>query len=169
MNIQENWVTVGRFGRPHGIKGFVTVHSFTEPRENLLNYKDWHVFLNKQWQPVKPHAIEVHNKGIIAKIEGFPERESVMRLTNADIAIQQSQLAKLAPGEYYWHELVGMTVIGVKGESFGRVVEVLATGANDVLVVQGDRKHLIPYLPGQYILDINPSQQVITVDWDLDF
>ena len=48
-------------------------------------------------------------------------------------------------------------------------VEVMPTGSNDVLVVQGEKRHLIPYLPGQFILDINDSQQIITVDWDMDF
>lgn len=169
MTILDNWVVIGRFGRPHGIKGFISVHSFTQPRENLLTYTDWHAFINKQWQPIKALAIEVQNKGIIAKIEGYPERESVMRLTNVDIAVLQNKLPKLAEGDYYWHELIGMTVVNTKGESFGEVVELLATGSNDVLVVQGEKKHLIPYLMGQFILDINPAQKLITVDWDLDF
>lgn len=169
MDILDNLVIVGRFGRPHGIKGFVTIHSFTEPRDNILSYAEWQVFLNKNWQPIKLLQVETYTKGIIAQVEGFPERESVMRLTNAEIAVSRDKLAKLAPGEYYWFELIGMTVLNNKGETFGKVVEVMATGANDVLVVQGERKHLIPYLPGQFVLDINPSQQVITVDWDMDF
>lgn len=169
MNKKTNWVVIGRFGRPHGIKGFVRVHSFTDPSDNILRYSDWHVFLNKQWQPVKLLAIEVHNKTIIAQIEGYPERELVASLTNADIAIQESQLAILEAGEYYWHQLIGMNVINQTGDSFGTVIEIMPTGSNDVLVVQGDRRHLIPYLPGQYVIDINENQKVITVDWDVDF
>lgn len=169
MNNQASWVVIGRFGRPHGIKGFVTVHSFTEPRDNILRYTDWHVFLNYQWQPVKLLAVETHSKAIIAQVEGYPERELVTRLTNAEIAVQQDQLAELDPGEYYWHQLIGMNVLNQKGESFGTVVEILPTGANDVLVVQGEKRHLIPYLPGQFIIEIDNSQRVITVDWDLDF
>jgi 16S rRNA processing protein RimM len=166
---QANWVVVGRFGRPHGIKGFVTVHSFTEPRDNILHYTDWHVNLNNTWQPVKLLCVESHNKAIIAQIEGYAERELVARLTNAEIAIQKEQLAALESGEYYWHQLIGMSVINQKGESFGKVTEVMPTGANDVLVVQGEKRYLIPYLPGQFIIEINDSQQVITVDWDVDF
>lgn len=169
MNNQSNWVVVGRFGRPHGIKGFVTVHSFTEPRDNILRYTDWHVFLNNAWHPLKLLAVEAQNKAIIALIEGYPDRELVTRLTNAEIAVDRKQLVALKPGEYYWHQLVGMKVINQKGETFGHVTEILPTGANDVLVVQGERKHLIPYLPDQFILNIDPDQQIITVDWDLDF
>ncbi|KGP63013.1 16S rRNA processing protein RimM [Legionella norrlandica] len=169
MDKKTNWIVIGRFGRPHGIKGFVTVHSFTDPINNILRYTDWHVFLNNKWQPIKLLAIETHNKTIIAQIEGYPERESVASLTNADIAVQESQFAPLAPGEYYWYQLIGMNVINQKGESFGKVVEIMPTGSNDVLIVQGAKRHLIPYLPGQFVIDINESKQVITVEWDVDF
>ena len=169
MDKQANWIVVGRFGRPHGIKGFVTVHSFTDPADNILRYTDWHVYLNNQWQAVKLLCVEVNNKTIIAQIEGYPEREVVSRLTNAEIAVQKNQLPELDPGEYYWHQLVGMNVINQKGESFGKVIELMPTGANDVLVVQGEKKHLIPYLPGLYVINIDDSQKIITVEWDMDF
>lgn len=169
MNNKTNWVIIGRFGRPHGIKGFVTVHSFTDPADNILRYNDWHVFLNKQWQPLKLLTIEVRSKAIIAQIEGYPERELVSALTNLDIGVQESQLAALAPGEYYWYQLIGMSVINSKGDFFGKVVEIMPTGSNDVLVVEGEKRHLIPYLPGQFVINIDESQQVITVDWDMNF
>jgi 16S rRNA processing protein RimM len=164
-----NLVVIGRFGRPHGIKGFVVIHSFTEPRENILEYSNWQVLLNKKWQPVKPIAFEVHSKAIIAKIDGFAQRELASQLTHAEIAVDDTQLAKLNPGEYYWHELIGMNVVNQDGTVFGKVAELIATGANDVLVVKGEKRHLIPYLPGQFIKEIDTQRQTITVDWDLDF
>lgn len=169
MSNQTNWIVIGRFGRPHGVKGFVTVQSFTEPSDNILRYTDWHVFLNNQWQPVKLLCVEVHNKAIVAQIDGYPEREMVSRLTNAEIAIQKEQLAELAPGEYYWHQLIGMNVVNQKGDAFGMVTEIMPTGSNDVLVVQGEKRHLIPYLPEQFIIHIDDEKKVITVNWDVDF
>lgn len=169
MSNQEHWVVIGRFGRPHGIKGLVSVNSFTEPRDNILSYTDWHVFLNNIWQPVKLLSAQAHNKTIVAQVEGYPEREIVARLTNADIAVHKDQLAALEPGEYYWHDLVGMKVINKDNQPFGTVTEVMPTGSNDVLVVQGEKRHLIPYLLGQFIIEINDQEKVITVDWDLDF
>jgi len=169
VNNQENWIVIARFGRPHGVKGFVTVHSFTEPRDNVLKYANWHAFINNKWQPMKLLRAEVQNKSIIVQIEGYPERESVAYLTNIEIAIQRGQLATLEPGEYYWHQLIGMKVINQQGEPFGNVTEIIPTGANDVLVVEGNKRHLIPYLLGQFILDIDSKQQIITVDWDMDF
>lgn len=169
MSKHEDWIIIGRFGRPHGIKGLVTVHSFTDPRDNILSYSDWHAFLNANWQPVKLLSAHVHNKTIVAQIEGFPERESVALLTNIEIAINKNQLPPLESGEYYWHQLIGMTVINQQGQLFGKVSEVMPTGSNDVLVVQGEKKHLIPYLLDQFIININDNTQTITVDWDMDF
>ncbi|AGH54921.1 16S rRNA processing protein RimM [Legionella pneumophila subsp. pneumophila LPE509] len=114
-------------------------------------------------------TIEVRSKAIIAQIEGYPKRELVSALTNLDIGVQESQLAALAPGEYYWYQLIGMSVINSKGDLFGKVVEIMPTGSNDVLVVEGEKRHLIPYLPGQFVINVDESQQVITVDWDMNF
>ena len=167
--MSADWVVVGRFGRPHGIKGLVTFISFTEPRENILNYTHWHVRSNNQWQPLDILKATVNNKSILAQIEGYTDRDQAARLTNADIAINREQLQALQPNEYYWHELVGMTVKTKEGRELGVVDEIIATGSNDVLIVLGEQRHLIPYLQDDVILNINTSQCVITVDWDPDF
>lgn len=163
------WLVIGRFGRPHGIKGFITVVSFTEPRENILNYTHWHIGSKEQWHPLNVLQTKVNNKLILAQIEGYTEREQVARLTNVEIAVKRDQLQPLKSDEYYWHELVGMNVVTQQGIALGSVSEIMATGSNDVLVVLGERRHLIPYLPDDVILEINPSQRLIIVDWDADF
>lgn len=169
LDISTDWLVVGRFGRPHGIKGFITVVSFTEPRENILDYTHWHIGTNNQWQPINVLQTTVNNKFILAQIEGYTEREQVAQLTNVEIAVKREQLPTLKPDEYYWHELVGMNVVTQQGLTLGTVSEIMATGSNDVLVVLGEGRHLIPFLPDDVILEINPSQRLITVDWDPDF
>lgn len=169
MRASSDWIVVGRFGRAHGIKGLISVHSFTEPPANLLNYTDWHAYITKHWQPVTILRSEVNQKSILVQIEGYPEREQVAHLANVEIAINSDQLPLLKAGEYYWHELIGMQVVNQQGQFLGRVTEIMPTGANDVLVVEGEKHYLIPYLPGQFILDIDVSQAIIRVDWDIDF
>ncbi len=169
MNDATDWLVIGRFGRPHGVKGMITIISFTEPRENILDYARWHVSQNNQWVPLNDLRTKVNNKSILAEIEGYHDRDQVAVLTNLEIAIQRDQLQTLKPDEYYWHELVGMQVVNHPGEILGEVTEVMATGSNDVLVVQGERRHLVPYLPGDVVIQIDANQRVITVDWDSDF
>lgn len=169
MEKEVDWIVIGRFGRAHGIKGMVTVHSFTEPRENILRYTQWHAMINKQWQPLELLRVEVTNKHILALVEGFADREKVEGLTNIEIAVLREQLPQLAPGDYYWHELVGMQVVDQQGACFGTVVEIMPTGSNDVMVVEGEKRYLIPYIPGRFVTSINALEKLIIVDWDTDF
>ena len=171
MDNSTDWLIVGRFGRAHGIKGLITVHSFTEPRDNILRYTNWHAYLGMQWQPLNILHIEANNKSILAQVEGYREREQVASLTNIEIGVSRDQLPTLESGEYYWHDLVGMQVVNQQGETLGKVSEIMPTGSNDVLIIEGEEsgRHLIPYLLGHFIISIDPSQRIITVDWDANF
>lgn len=170
MNNEQDWVVIGRFGRPHGIKGFVSVISFTEPRENIIHYANWHIQgLDNQWQALNVLKTEINNKSILAQIHHYDTREQVTSLTNRTIAIKRAQLKKLAPNEYYWHQLVGMTVVNKNNEIIGVVDDLMETGSNDVLIVTGNKRVLIPYLLEDVVLAIDALRGVITVEWDVDF
>ena len=169
MDKSPNWVIVGRFGRTHGIKGNIIVHSFTEPYDNIKRYTPCYAYIDQQWRQIKFTHFDVKAKNIIAQVEGYETQEHDAKLTNVDIAIENGQLAALSTDEYYWHELVGMQVVNLTGEKFGEVSAILPTGSNDVLVVQGERRHLIPYILEQFIISIDRKSRLITVDWDIDF
>jgi len=165
-----DWVIIARFGRPHGIKGLITVISFAEPRENILRYTPWYICDSQQnWQPLKLLNVEMNHKSILAQVEGYHEREDVARLTNVDIAVKREQLPALNPGEYYWYQLIGMRVVNQQGIMLGKVTEIMPTGANDVLVVVGENRYLIPFLPDRYVIHVDDTQGLISVDWDADF
>lgn len=167
--IPAGWIVVGRFGRVHGIKGFITLQSFTDPRDNLIDYAPWHGFVNHCWREIRPVEIKANDKAIIARIEGFPDRDSVSHLTHVELAVSEEKLPPLHDDEYYCHELIGMQVVNLDGISFGEVKDVMPTGANDVLVIQGEKKRLVPFLLDQYVTKIDKQQRLITVDWDADF
>jgi 16S rRNA processing protein RimM len=165
----NKWVFVGRFGRPHGVKGYIRVHSFTEPKTNLLTYSNWHTQLKGHWQPLKRLVTEEHNRFFVVLLEAYADREKVAELTNLDIAINANQLPRLEAGEFYWRHLVGMTVKNIEDVVLGTVSEVISTGANDVLVVTGDTRQLIPFLYGVVVLDVNEITRQIRVDWDNEY
>jgi 16S rRNA processing protein RimM len=170
MSKSTDWIVVGRFGRTHGVKGKIIIHSFTHPSENIEQYSQlWYAYINKQWQLIKPMQIEITAKHILAQIKNYDTQEQVSKLTNTDIAIPKENLASLPAGEFYWHELIGMHVENTAGLCLGEVSDVLATGSNDVLVVEGDKRHLIPYIMDQFIIKINKEQGLIVADWDIDF
>lgn len=162
LNTLKDWVYIGKFGKVHGIKGNIRIYSFTEPMENFVAYKPKYICSAGKWQEIEFESLIVKDKFILAKVKGCDIREDAEKLTNAEIAIKKEQLPKLED-EYYWHELVGMQVKTTQNELLGKVIEILPTGSNDVLVIEGNKRHLIPYRP-EFIVNIKDGN--ITVDWE---
>lgn len=167
--VLDDWVIIGRFGRPHGVRGLIKVHSFTDPADTIVQYLPWHVLVHDHEKLIAVSDVTVREKHILVSIENISDRTKVAEFTNLDIVMPNTRLPALANDEYYWHELIGMQVTNREAEDFGQVGEIIATGSNDVLVVEGDRRRLIPYLPGQFIDKIDRSHRQIIVDWDKDF
>ena len=92
-----------------------------------------------------------------------------MHLMGSEIGISRDQLPDTAPGEYYWGDLQGLEVLTGDGESLGTVDHLIETGANDVLVVKGDRERLIPFVLQQVVTRVDLDAGTIQVDWDKDF
>ncbi|MDF1758686.1 MAG: ribosome maturation factor RimM [Legionellaceae bacterium] len=168
MASNVEWIIVGKFGRVQGLNGFIRVVSYTEPKENIVSYSPWYAKIDDNILPIKLLETDKNNKFTLVKVDGYTEREQVAALTNVEILIHSSQLPKLPADEYYWHDLVGMEVVDDKGLKLGHVEELMATGSNDVLVVSGEKRVLIPYLRDEYIVSIDSENNLITVKWDED-
>jgi len=171
-------LNVGRITSVFGIKGWVKVHSQTEPPENIFNYQPWYLKTAHGVKPIELAEWRAHGKGFVAQIVGIDDRNAAELLCPVDIAIEKDKLIALDDGEFYWHQLEGLRVISQFSDQsydFGIVKKILPTGANDVLVVVGDTQsidqseRLIPYVPDQFINDIDLANGVITVDWDPEF
>jgi len=108
-------------------------------------------------------------KGLIARLDGVEDRDQALALTGAAITAHRRQLPDLPDGEYYWADLEGLTVINQDGVELGQVKRVIATGANDVLLVQGNKERLVPFTTGHHVLGIDIDAGLIRVDWDADF
>lgn len=169
MKDSEQWLVIGKFGRPYGIKAQIKIQSFTEPLDNILTYTEWYIFLKQQWTPISTSARGQHGNTIWVTIEGYSTREAVAELTNHEIAISKQQLSALSPGEYYWYQLEGLTVINSQGDILGKIESIMPTGSNDVLVVEGNKRYLIPYLRDHVVLEVDLEKGQVIVDWDLDY
>lgn len=162
-------VTMGRVSGLYGVRGWVRVFSHTDPRGNIVRYRPWYLKLNDRWQRVDVAAGREHGKSVLAKIEGVDDRDEAAALLGAEIAIDRRQLPEPAPGEYYWVDLEGLSVVTTEGVELGVVDHLMETGANDVLVVRGERERLIPYLPERVVKEIDLENGWMRVDWDPEF
>ncbi len=165
----QDTIQAGRITGLYGVRGWVKVYSYTRPRENIIQYSPWLVKLNGNWRSFEVAEGRTHGKGVIARLEGYEDRNAATGLIGADIALQREQLPELLEDEFYWSDLQGLEVRTDSGQSLGTVDYLMETGANDVLVVKGERERLIPYLRNDVILDVDLQNRVITVDWDPDF
>lgn len=167
MNSDPNhYVILGQVVGVFGIKGWVKVRSDTDPPTNILNYSPWYLSKNTEYHPLALVVGQRHNKGLIAQLAGSEDRDSAAALVGSKIAILRSQLPAAAEGEYYWSDLIGLDVYTLQNEHLGRVTSLMQTGANDVLVVQGQEEILIPYVWDHYIYKVDLAARRIEVDWE---
>jgi 16S rRNA processing protein RimM len=114
-------------------------------------------------------------RSLIVLPEGCTDREQAALLTGWEIRIDKRQLPALAAGEYYWHQLEGLTVVNTEGEVLGTVDHLLETGGKDVLLVKpgpasiDDRERLVPFVEDRVVREVDLDGGRILVDWGSDF
>ncbi len=166
---QSGMVVIGRISGLYGVRGWLRIFSYTDPRENVIDYSPWLVNIDGQWQPMKVVTGRTQGKSVVVNLAGYDDRDAAVTLLGKDIAVRREQLAAPAPGEYYWADLEGLRVVTNAGVELGTVDHLFQTGANDVVVVKGDRERLIPFVQGEVILNVDLQQGVMKVDWDPDY
>jgi len=167
-------VVLGKFSGVHGVRGVLKVHSWTEPRENILEYPDWQLQdSNGQWQPIRLIHGTRQGPHVLAQIEGVEDRDQALALLDRSIGIARDELPPPSEGEYYWCDLIGLKVINTDAVEFGEVTEMMSTAANDVLVVSGgeggERERLIPFIQPNIVQAIDLEAGLMTVVWDAEF
>ncbi|MDH3355400.1 MAG: ribosome maturation factor RimM, partial [Chromatiales bacterium] len=121
MSSGDDFIVVGKISGLYGVRGWVRVFSHTQPRENILTYKTWYLQDNNGWTPVELETGRAHSKGVVAKIVGCDDRDQAIEFQQKVIAIKREQLSKLAEGEFYWGQLVGLKVTNLEDIALGVV------------------------------------------------
>lgn len=166
---QTEMVILGKIAGVFGIKGWVKVFSHTAAMSNILDYTPWFLQIAGEWQPYKIVTGQLQGKTLVAQLVGVDDRSVAEKLVGCPIAVAREQLRPLPAGEYYWADLIGMEVMTTAGVCLGKVDYLFETGANDVLVVQGERERLVPWIMQDVIRTVSLPERRIVVDWDLDF
>ena len=165
----DRQLTVGKIVGLHGVGGWVKIESYTQPRMAIFAYRPWRLTLHGSEFEVASAQGHEQGKGMVAKLAHCDDRDAAAKLVGAQIRVPRSALPKPKRGEVYWADLEGLDVVTVEGAPLGKVSHLFATGANDVLVVHGERERLIPYVTGQFVKEVDLQAGRITVDWDPDF
>jgi 16S rRNA processing protein RimM len=159
----DDLIVMGKIFSVHGVRGEVKVFSFTDPIENLLDYTTWTLRREGDVRQVQLVSGRSTQKDLVAKLKGLDDRDEARLLSGYEICISRSLLPDLTEDEYYWYQLQGL-----------KVIDLLETGANDVMVVKpcpgslDDRERLLPYT-AQCVLAVDLGAGEMRVDWDADF
>ncbi|GAA3911330.1 ribosome maturation factor RimM [Halomonas cibimaris] len=171
----EEYVVLGKLTSPHGVKGWLKVYAYTSPADSIFDYPEWWLRQGERLACYRVVQGRRQGKGLVVELDGINDRSAAEALAKAEIVMPKDALPALADDEYYWHELEGLAVFTRAGERLGRVAGLFETGANDVMMVRGDRdaidrrERLLPYLPGDVIIAVDLDAGEMHVDWDPDF
>jgi 16S rRNA processing protein RimM len=161
-----------------GVRGWVKIYSYTSPRVNVVRYSPWFLRQDGKESTMEVLAGQAQGDGVVAQLAGIDDRDAAAALIGAEIEVDRAALGPALrgeaaesglPGEFFWVDLQGMEVLTQAGVSLGFVDHLFETGANDVMVVVGAARHLIPFLYGSVVLAVDGDRRVITVDWDPEF
>lgn len=169
----ENLVVMGRIVAPYGVFGWLKVVSDTETMDSLFDFDTWWVGKDDSWRELDVVEAKIHNDVLVVKLQGIDDRDAAFACKGKQVAVPRDALPEAADNEYYWSDLIGLSVKNLQDVDFGLISDVFETGANDVIVVSGAdglerRERLIPFT-AQTILDVNLETKMMLVDWDADF
>ncbi len=172
----QHLVVVGRVCGAFGVRGWLRVRSYTRPAENILAYSPWYLrreasdeAANGADEAHRVVAGEARADGVVAQIDGVADRDAAAALAGARVMVPRSSFPAVGAREFYWADLEGLEVRTAKGALLGRVQGLLETGANDVMVVQGERRRLIPFILDATVREVRLDEGVVVVDWEPEF
>ncbi|MEH7460935.1 ribosome maturation factor RimM [Bacillus thuringiensis] len=161
------WFNVGKIVNTHGVRGEVRVVSRTDfPEERYKVGNTLYIWQEKVTEPlaVKITSHRSHKSFDLLTFEGYNNVNEVEGWKGSLLKVPEDQLGELAEGEYYYHEIIGCTVVTEDGETIGTIKEVLSPGANDVWVIKQPKGQdiLIPYIE-EVVLQVNINEQLVTI------
>jgi 16S rRNA processing protein RimM len=160
-------VVLGRIGAPFGVQGWVKVQSYTDPLEGIASYPVWELHRGGSLGRKAVLDWKRAGAGVAVRLEGVETREAAQVLTGAEVLVERAALPPAAPGEYYWHDLIGLDAYSLQGVSLGRVAEILDLPAHPVLVLEGNRERLVP-LVAERLAGVDFDAGRLTLDWHPD-
>ena len=199
--VEPGWpddaIEVGRVVDAWGLKGWLKVQPFASDPQALFSSRRWFLKPSDKVGVTRPvfapgtfpsllkiTQVKDHGELVVAQAQEVPDRSAAEALRGARIFVGRASFPTAATDEFYWIDLIGLSVVNRQGERFGTVVGLLDTGPHSVLrVVPNDAaagpadrdpqqpheaERLIPFVAA-YIDDVCLERRVITVDWGLDY
>lgn len=156
------FLVIGKLRRPHGLNGEMFMELRTDfPERLVLGSK---VYLGEEHVPHIIQSRRIHKDGFLVKFEGYDSPERVGLFRNHLVFVRTDDRPRLPDGNFYHHQLIGLTVIHESGLLLGEVIGILETGAHDVLVIRtsAGKEVLMPFVDSM-VIAVEPDQRLLRV------
>ena len=159
--MKKQYLEAGKIVTTHGIRGEVKIMPYTDVPELLCEFD--RLFIGKEHREVIIERSRVFKNTVIAKIEGISTPEEAEKLRNKILYMHRDDL-ELDDDTYFIQDLIGMEVRDAdSGQVYGRLDDVMQTGANDVYVIKGDdREYLVPAI-ADVIVSTDLENDIMTI------
>ena len=167
-------VVLGKIVGAYGLRGAVHVHPFADDPAAWARMKYWWLGREgeapERWQPQRLIRFRAHGDSWVAQFAGVDDRNAAEASTGLLIGAPREALPATAENEYYWADLIGLSVVNIREEMLGQVLGLIETPANPVLRVgmAESKERLLPFVAA-VVLDVDLSAQRIRVDWEADW
>ena len=139
------YLRVGFIARPHGLKGAVKLDPLTDNVARFKGMQEGYLELHGSYTPVRLSALSCRPDAVVIQIEEYDTVEAAQLLRGGFLCVDRAHAAQLPAYTYFIADLIGLSVFDTEGNAYGKVTDVLSTGANDVYVIDGG-KLMVPAL-----------------------
>jgi 16S rRNA processing protein RimM len=156
------YLAIGFLRRPHGVTGEVIMDLHTDFPDRIQPGRK--VYIGGKYEVFTVDSVRAHGTALLVRLRGYDLPETAGRFRNQWMYVKSAEVPALPEGQYYKHELIGLTVLTGTGEKLGVLNEVLETGANDVYILKADdgKEILLPAIP-DVILEIKMEERTMKV------
>lgn len=153
-------VVIGKVGGSFGVRGEARIIPFTES----LAFFERSAKLLVNGEALVVKSSRNHKKAVLIHFEGIDDPESAKKLTGSLISVSRDSLPPTQEDEYYWHDLIGMTVFTIDGKNLGSVENLFSTSANDIIQIQGPLGEALIPMVEHVVLEVDTVKKEILID-----
>ena len=178
VKVPDDLVQVGYVSGAYGVAGWVRIKPFSDDADALLNVDTWW-FDKPGLRGIDVKQVKMHGGDVVAQLHGIVGRDAAEALKGAAVQVPRSDFPALSNDEFYWSDLIGLTVENLQGECLGQVADMMSNGPQSILRIaaavdplldpaEKAPERLIPFV-AQFVINVDKVAQKITVDWGLDY
>ena len=136
--MKQNYLRVGQVVRAHGVRGDVKLIPLTDDPARFRAIKTAYLETTAgAYAPVAVSDARIAPEAVLLHIEGVDTVEQAEALKNRYLCVSREDAVKLKKDTYFVVDLIGCDTFDTNGKAYGKLTDVLETGANDVYEING--------------------------------